>query len=278
VVASLPEIVIRPALFCLALIGLVFTGNTVDQITVFASLAAAGLAALVIGQWCVVKMRPQALATAKAIMRPKAWCLAVLPIMGAQGLALLIAQIDVLMLSWFHPLAEVGIYRVALQFGLLCGLGYTAINMVMSQKFAHAIAADDRKMLARAAKSAARLAFGATCAMAILLLLIAKPLIAIAFGAEFGAAFVPLVILLGTQIVNALFGLPRGLLLMAGHERLIMWTSLAALALALLLGILLIPQFAATGAAISVLVPVILLNVVFWYTALKSEKIDTGIW
>lgn len=275
--SMVPETVVRPALFCAALIVLYGTNVAIDAEPVFLGLTVAGFCALLLGQVFMNRAAPLALKTANPHFAPKRWLLVLSPIMGAQGLALLMAQADVLMLGWFRTLEEVGIYRIALQLGLLCGMGYAAINMIMSQRFAHALAKDDREALEKEARLSAQLAFGTTLAAALMIMPLARPVIKVAFGEGFEAALAPLAVLLFTQVANAFFGMPRVLLMMAGHETIIFRSTLLALCLAILLGALLIPLFGAFGAALSLFFPILFLNFFFWRRAWKTENVDTSI-
>lgn len=106
----------------------------------------------------------------------------------------------------------------------------------------------------------------------ILLLAIAGKMLLGWFGDSFRDAYLPLVILLAGQAVNAATGMVGGVLSMTGHHRIFVLFNLVAFLVQLTLSWLLIPSFGMTGAAIATSTALIALNLL-GYSYLR-RKLD----
>jgi O-antigen/teichoic acid export membrane protein len=97
---------------------------------------------------------------------------------------------------------------------------------------------------------ASRAALGFAAAVAVLLVVAGKPLLAI-FGPEFVRAYPALLILLIGGTVNAFTGIVAYLLTLTGRQVPALMIFIGALVLSAVLNVLLIPKFGTVGAAIS---------------------------
>jgi O-antigen/teichoic acid export membrane protein len=168
---------------------------------------------------------------------------------AAVGLLLLVhLRLDLLLLRWFKDAGEVGQYAVAFGVAEPLSFGGLAIGLVLFPRTVASAAADPRagkERTERALRGAIMLAL----AGALLLTLAAPTMIELIFGEAFAPAVTPLRLLLpGVVALAALLVLQSDL---AGRGRI--WEIVAVQSSAVVanaaLGLALIPQFGATGAA-----------------------------
>ena len=93
------------------------------------------------------------------------------------------------------------------------------------------------------------------------------------YGATFATGTVPLIILAVHHLIVACLGLTPYVVAMSGRSRLVMIANLCAAALNIGLGLVLVPRFGPTGAAISVLVSVASFQVALTIQAWILERV-----
>jgi O-antigen/teichoic acid export membrane protein len=180
---------------------------------------------------------------------------------------------DILVLGMFRPDAEIGIYRVACQIAALVSFGLSIVNSVQGPHIAHLHAMGDKRRLQQMVSRSSRGILSITLLIVIAVVLLGKPLLAVAFGPAFESAYVPLVILAIGQLVSVSAGSVSSLLNMTGHERDTMQGLMIAASLNLVLNLLLTPQWGATGAAVATAVTLIVWNLIL----LRKVYLRTGI-
>lgn len=274
---QLPETLVRPAAIIAVFIVLALaTGGGSIQLA-WLALATGAAGTFMIGWILLQKAAPEGLKSAKpeielkhAGNRASAFAL-------NSWLVLLNQQTDLLMLGLVGSAEDVGIYRVAVQIALLCGFGYTALNMVAMPKFATLAAEKDTAGLQRTASFTARVAFVSTLGICALAWLGSGTLIPAVFGEAFSASAGPLQFLLAYQLLNAFAGPAHGLLSMSGREWAIMPITAASVALNAGLCFVLIPAYGAEGAAMSSLAALSLWNAAIWFMSLKALDVDPSV-
>jgi O-antigen/teichoic acid export membrane protein len=108
------------------------------------------------------------------------------------------------------------------------------------------------------------------------ILALGKPLLGL-YGPEFAAAFVPLVLLIGSQIVNSLTGSVGFILTMTGHEKRAAAVTAAAGVLHLSLAVVLIPRWGLVGAAVANSVAAIAWNLTLLVMVWRTLAINPTI-
>lgn len=108
----------------------------------------------------------------------------------------------------------------------------------------------------------------------LVLVYFGKPLIRLAFGEEFTiVSFVPLVLLVGGQLVNVFFGSVGQLLSMSGHEKDTLTGQIVALVVNVIACATLIPFYGVVGAALGVSISIIFWNIILGVLVFKKLKI-----
>jgi O-antigen/teichoic acid export membrane protein len=173
---------------------------------------------------------------------------------------------DIIMLSWFATVEDVGIYRVAVQGATLVAFGLTAVNSVVAPQFSKLYAQGDIVRLQFLATQSARVILLSALPLALAFILAGGAIASWMFGTEYSAARTALGILAAGQLVNAGFGSVGLLLNMTGHERVtarIFWRTAL---LNIVLNAVMIPHYGLEGAAFATT-----LSLVIWNALLHRE-------
>lgn len=278
VLGQLPEKIIRTvALIGLSLLLLWFAGNdgfnAREALIMYVASAAIAFA---IGAWMLQQAKPPEVRqeTSTRIMALE-WRHAVIPLAMISGLHLLNSKVDVLLLGFLRSDAEVGIYRVALQFANLVIFGLVAINMVLHPHFAALHAEGKKQELQRLTVLSARVIFALALPPALVFLFFGNWLITNIFGEAYAPASVALGILVAGQLVNAGMGSVGALLNMTGHERDTARGLFAAFVVNVVLNLLLIPHYGIEGAATATAVSFVVWNVILWRLVWKRLGINS---
>lgn len=201
------------------------------------------------------------------------WLRATLPFMLISGSALIITQTDILMLGFFQPIEQAGIYRIAAYISALVLLGQQVIVSLIAHPVAKMYVQKNRQPLQRFITINTRLAFAFALCVAFVLFIFGQDIIVIIFGAGFSTAATSLKILLVGALVSVAMG-PVGLLVnMAGYEKYALRFLLYGALLNILLNALLIPVWGMVGAALATATSLSLRNVLLY----RTLKIKTGI-
>ena len=251
--AQLPQLVLRPVLFGVAIVltgsglGLQLGAGSAVALNATATAGALAVSLVLLG-----RAVPASVVAAAPRLDPATWRHAVggfLVISAAQ--LVLSAQADILVVGTLLGLRLAGLYSVASQLATLIGLGATAVMFVVLPAIADLHARGRRAELQR-------LVVRTVQACAVVSIPVAVPLLAAgravlrAYGATFADAYPVVLVLGGVQLVGATFGAISGYLLtMTGHEweasRVIVGTALLNLALTFMLT----PTFGIVGAALA---------------------------
>lgn len=262
----LPGQVIRPGLTVL-LVGLLMAvpGVALTPDLAMAMTVLAAVLAFALGTLWLYRVRPPEMVQATPEYDARGWFAAAWPMALTQGFQQVNRHVDLLLLGVLAASVDVGVYRTAAQGALLVGLGLTALNMVVSPYIARLYNQGEfhklQKMARRTAQAALAFALPAVLAFA----LFGEWLLVTVFGPEFGAAWLPLLILGLGQVVNAGVGAAGQLLNMTGHERDVTRVVAVAAGLNVVLNLALIPLFGVAGAAAATSVSLVVWNVWLWF-------------
>jgi len=155
-----------------------------------------------------------------------------------------------LFLGHYANTAEVGVYRVALQFALLLGFLLTAVETGLSPQIAALHSQGKLTELSNSAKQMTGLLLLAGGIPCLALLLFSGFFLSI-LGPEFPQGANAMRILIGAQLFNLVTGPVGSFMAMTGLERTSFRNSIVGAAIIVVLSILLIPHFGTIGAAIA---------------------------
>ena len=276
---QMPEMILRPGfliLFLLMIIGWSSQALTASQAMGLHVMAAG--TAFIIGALLLFRSRPDPLrAHPMPVYETRAWLMSAWPLALTAGMQQININTDIIMLGFFVPAEEVGIYRVAVQGGLLVVFGLSVVSMFVSPYFARLHVQGDHERLQRLVTIGARAAFFAALPTFLVFAFLGDVIIRFLFGAAYVNAYIPLLILSFGQLINALFGNVALLLNMTGHER----DTLRGMAIAagsnIALNILLIPLFGLNGAAFATALTLLIWNLILWRSVQKRLNINSVI-
>lgn len=256
-----------PAAITLAVTGSLLSQNmSVSPIDVALTFGFAGLCSVCIGGFWLHQQLPEGFTQATAKISLKAWLKSSITTMWGQAARMLVNRADLIMLGALSTLETTGLYAVALRLCQLLVLPSNAVQTFIAPRISGLTAENDPS----GARSLFRLSLGfaliTSAPLALIFWLIADELVTLTFGVDYAAAGGVVMLLAVSKIFMALSNALSSFMLMLAREKL--FTRLATLSMAINLGLnaVLIPEYGATGAAISTCVAVFLLCVSqLWY-------------
>lgn len=250
VLAIAPPYLLRQGLIMGAMLAAVGLGAPAEAwVAVACTLAATGIAVALQAAWLILRLRA-AIAPGPRRYRWRAWLGAGLPIAATDLAGAAFNVVDVVILSLLLEPAAVGLYFAATRIQQFVVFVHFAASAATAQRFAAAKAVDDVAGLAGLVLAQARLTLAATILIG-LAVIAAAPLLLGLFGPEFRASLPILAILVAGSVGASLFGPGEDLLTMLGGERLCAAITVAMLALAGALCLILVPAYGTTGAAVA---------------------------
>jgi len=259
--SELPIRIIRPLLLSAILSGLyLYLRQPLQATQAMAINLIAVFAALVIGTLWLVKELPEQMRDAQPIYAEKEWLKVSLPLLLVAGMHLILKHTDIIMLGAIRGSDEAGIYSAASHISNLVVFALMAINAILAPMISELYSTGKNKELQRIVTLAARAIFVFTLMVSIILAVFGKFALSL-FGAEFVVTYVPLLILLCGQIVNALAGSVGLIMTMTGHQNQAGAIVAVSAAVNITLNALLIPLMGLRGAAISTAVTMVMWSI-----------------
>ena len=176
-----------------------------------------------------------------------------LPMFLTSGMVMLILQIDILMLSMYSTLKDVGIYAVVVKLASLSIFVTAAINTMAGPKFSELFYSNKLQELEKMAKQTTKLALTVSIPLMLLTVLFGKYLLHV-FGAEFVEGYETLIILIISLLISTAAGSEGYFLNMTGHERAYNKILLFSVFVNIVVNYFLIPIYGMEGAAIASLI------------------------
>ena len=214
----------------------------------------------------VRRVVPSAMLRTNARFRMTAWSRSAAVLTLGLAAVTINTQFDVIILGWFYPSADVGVYRIASQGAALIGLGFLAANMYLSPQFSKLWAGQRKAELQRLVTLSVRWVSGISLASAVLLAWFGRDLLHAFFGAEFVDGYLPMMLLASGYVIASITGAFGSLLNMTGHEREAARAIAVGAVLNVVLNILLVPPFGMMGAAVGTLIAAL-----FWHIMLSRS-------
>ena len=259
--------------------GVLLTQSFVYLVATWALLAAGGSAMSVVAGHAIAATAASLLAMAvlfRAAVRsprpPPESSMRALLAFGLKGHPGLIGQVlnyrlDAFILGAFHGPVAVGFYAVATSLAEVTSYGANAVSIAAGPR---AVRADGRFVLVRFT----RVTVIGTTAVAITLGLAAASLVPFLYGADFSASVLPLLFLLPGVVALVYVKLLSVGLVAEGRPDLVTVAAFLSLAITVVADLVLIPPFAASGAAVAstLAYAVGAVSITLWYV--RSAGID----
>lgn len=246
--AIAPPYLLRQTLMMAAMALAFWLGAPAEAGTAMASmLLAAGLATAVQAVILLARLR-RVLPAGPRRYHWRHWFGASLPIAAIDLANAGFAVIDVIVLGFLLPPAQVGLYFAATRIQQFVAFVHFAATAASAQRYSAAHAVGDRAALEGLVRRVGQATALATAAVG-LGIVVASPLLLALFGPDFRASIPILAILAAGTIGASLFGPAEDLLTMLRGERLCALVTVAMLVLAATLLFALVPHFGLLGAA-----------------------------
>jgi len=249
--SQVPSTLLQPVLLGLATLLVVAAGSgRLDAPAAMWLNLGSASAALLLSAVHLRRALPPELSGAPGRSETRAWLRVAAPLMLFNALFVIQERSDVLLVGSLAGAEQAGLYAAASRIASVILFGLTAINAWAAPLIADLYARQDRAGLQRLVRLAAQGIFVSTLPIALGVLVFGVEILSL-FGPDFPRAYRALVILAGSQLVNALVG-PVGMLMtMTGRQALAARILGAHAFLMVALNVLLIPRLGLEGAAIA---------------------------
>lgn len=206
----------------------------------------------------------------------KLWIMVSATVLVTSLLNLLLKQSDILFVSYFLGNTAAGKYSAAAKMSTLVALGLSVIDYVYIPKIAALWESKKLTGLQQMIRDASRQILFITIPIVVILIVFGKWLLGL-FGPAFTGSYIPLVILVCGQMVNAITGMVGGLLMMTGHQRIFLFFYFISFVVQISLNYILIPKFGIIGAAVASASAVVFLNIIAYTYVRRKLKISASI-
>ena len=213
--------------------------------------------------------------TEEALNERKKWLSVSAILFLTTAFDLLLRQSDILMVSYFLGNTKAGYYAVSAKLALMASLGLSVADYVFMPKIAALFEAKQLLKLQQFIRNSSLQILSITLPVSFILFVAGKWILGF-FGDAFSASYLPLVILLCGQIINAMTGMVGGLMTMTGYQKTFFSFYLFAFIMQFFLNIILIPSAGIIGAAIGSSIAMIFLNLCAYTFVKKKLKIKAS--
>jgi O-antigen/teichoic acid export membrane protein len=267
--AQAPAMLVRPGVMVVLLAaGLaIYAWNPLDdkpdttpQVAMALQVAATAVA-LAAAVLLFRRLRPRQFHQARPEFRRRAWLAMALPVTGIGGALYINAYADTLLIGFFRPKEEVGIYYMASRFAELTTLVLIGYNLVLAPTFSNLFARGRSEELQAMVTRNSRIMLLLSLPLAAGII-VAGPWLLGILGEAFKAGQTPLTILAVAQLFSVFAGPAGVLLITSGRERAAMVGTLVGALVNVIGNLILIPAYGINGAAVASALSLITWNAV----------------
>ena len=276
VVAQLPQLLIRPALFLALVVVVHFAVDLSAPITV-AIRAFATAMAFIAGTVLMKKYLHGSTKAALPNYHPRPWLRSAFPLFAAGAAMMINDQISIIMVGSIMGAEGAGIFDVVRRGAMLISLFLIAVNMPLGPTVARLYTLGQKERLQRLVTKSVRLAVLGSLPVALGLIIFGRWYLLL-FGREFTGGNIALAILSVGQLVNVGIGSVALLLNMTGYER---YTAIGVVVTVIMNGMLnvgLIPIWGVEGAAIAQALSLTFFKTLLAILVYKKLKIHSTAW
>jgi len=201
------------------------------------------------------------------------WSAQTLPLLLAEGVFIISSHVDVIMVGAILGDNETGIYAIANRGASVIAFIMGAITISMSPRIARLYKETNNKELQEMVTILSRLMLVISILITVIYIIFGREIIQF-IGDIYIYAYVPLVILSVSQILNAAAGAVGLILMMTGYgQRVVIWVGIATL-MNILLNSILIPNYGIIGAAFGTGISLIIWNIALMIEVIRKLNIN----
>jgi O-antigen/teichoic acid export membrane protein len=276
VISQVPDGLIQPAVK-VAGVGLVYLAgqHRLSLHAVLVVMIVAGLTGCGVGAAALSQATPPQVRRSPSSYAFKAWTTSSLTLLLLGGFEIMNGQVDILAMGMWGA-GTVGVYAVIQQIARLLPFGLTVVTLVCLPDLARLHALGDQRGLQGLLRESTRLGFWVSGALGLGLAAI-SPWLLPYLRVDEPSARAGLAILATGQLINAAFGPVAGILVMAGHERVVTLALGLGLAINTLLCMLLIPRYGILGGALASTAGLVIWNLVLAWEVQRRLQLTPTI-
>ncbi len=262
--ALVPPYILRPILlFAFIGISVGIGWSKSAETAVYSAIAATWITAII--QYILQKKRMNAeIHKGPRQYKTSFWIKVSLPVIAVESFALMMTNMDIILLDLYVPPEQIAIYFAAARTIALIAFVHFSVTAAVTPKFSTLYSAGKNTELKRFFKQTRMWTFVPSLIGAIGLLLLGKPILWL-FGPEFMTGYPAMFILVIGLLARSLAGPLQGLMIATGQQNMAAITMGTAVAINIAFNLLLIPKYGLLGAAaataLSFIVEAILLTV-----------------
>lgn len=273
---QLPDTLVRPASFSILLFVVSLLSLPLSPAFAMGLGAVSAAVAFVVSATMLRRALPREIRVAAVETQSRDWWASALPMSLSEGMRVLQGHLVILLLGFMATASMVGVFRVANSVYLLIAVPFTLLNIVGAPIIARLHAQGDRARSQRLMSWIALGMVGTTLLLTLPFVVAGEMLLSIVFGAGFGDANAPLLVLCGSAMINGFFGASTTLLNMTGYHARVTRASGISLATLAVTSPPLIHYFGVMGAASATAFSLILVNALAWRDAFNLLEVDTS--
>lgn len=186
------------------------------------------------------------------------------------GIGWLTAQTDMLLMGIYMSPAELGIYKIAATAASVTNFSLVAANTILAPVIANYYSEKKFEEIEKIMKISVIFTTSIVVLTGVVIIFFGKVIINFLFGAEFGFAYYPMLILIFGQLVNCASGSVGVVLNMTGHEAHALRGTAVSGVFNIIVCVLLIPRWGAIGASIASASSLILWNAIMLHLARRK--------
>lgn len=276
-IALIPPYILRPLL--------IFAVMWIAHRTGIASDASTALGAAIVATWlagvvqliALQKRLAQRVPTETPSFAPWTWLSTSLPVFVADGARVLLANIDVLLLSAFAAPDQVGIYYAVTKTLVLGAFVPFAVGAAVTHRYSEYHVAGEVGRLQDFIAKSAQWTFWPTLGAVALMVALGKPFLWL-FGPSFVDGYPLMLVLSVGVVVRAAIGPAERLLATLGGQATYARTFVTVLLFGIALQMLLVPRYGALGSAIAVALTALIETALLVWLIRARLKLAIGIW
>lgn len=185
-----------------------------------------------------------------------------------------LTQADLWILGAFRPQEEVAIYGAAAKLVILVAMPLVIVNAVVPPLIAEMYAQGRKRELERVLRAIATLSGIPAFLVLVGFVTLGDPILGLVFGDYYREGATVLALLSVGQLVNVWVGSCGQVLMMTGHQRMMMAITTACGVVTVVVGLMVVDRYGPMGVAVAAAGGLLLQNVSMWV----ATKVTTGIW
>jgi O-antigen/teichoic acid export membrane protein len=173
-----------------------------------------------------------------------------LPLAFGDFFLFFLTRVDILILGYYQPPSDVGVYRAASQTALLLLVFLVSFNNIFAPMIAEIFHVGDHERLKQLFRVITRWSFILSLPFFLIIIVNAKNILNL-FGSKFVMGWLALVILAAAQLINASTGGIANVLTMSGHQYQKLLGDIVIVCVHITLNLILIPRWGILGASVA---------------------------